>query len=270
VLKHKRLEHSFVAEHDPAYCFESQMTNTSSIPSDSVTIIGAGRLGRALAAALAAGETPVRGPLRRGEWEGGISANEIVLLCVPDGEVARVARAIEADAIVGHCAGAMTLDPLSPHRGFSLHPLLAITGDKTRFDGAAAAIAATGDETLSIARALARSLGMTPIAIADADRTLYHAAAVLASNYLVALEETAATIGARVGLERRHLATLAESALSNWARDGAASLTGPIVRGDAAVVDRQRKEIAVEFPDLLPLWDALTDRTRTIAAGVRS
>ena len=245
------------------------MTNTSSIPLDGVTIIGAGRLGRALAATLTASKTAVRGPLRRGEWEGKISVNEIVLLCVPDGEVARVASAIETDAIVGHCAGALTLDALSPHRGFSLHPLLAITGDHTRFDGAAAAIAATSEETLAIARDLAQRLGMTPIAITDANRTLYHAAAVLASNYLVALEETAATIGGRVGLERRHLATLAESALSNWARDGAASLTGPIVRGDAAVVDRQRKEIAAVFPSLLPLWDALTDRTRTIAAGAR-
>lgn len=246
------------------------MTNTSSIPSDRVTIIGAGRLGRALAVTLAASETTVRGPLRRGEWEGKISTNEIVLLCVPDGDVARVAGAIEADAIVGHCAGALTLQPLWPHRGFSMHPLLAITGDRTRFDGAAAAIAATSEETLAVARGLAHRLGMTPIAIADADRTLYHAAAVLASNYLVALEETAATIGARVGLERRHLATLAESALSNWARDGAASLTGPIVRGDSAVVDRQRKEIAAQFPALLALWDALTDRTRTIAAEMRT
>jgi predicted short-subunit dehydrogenase-like oxidoreductase (DUF2520 family) len=87
---------------------------------------------------------------------------------------------------------------------------------------------------------------------------------------LVALEETAATLGTRVGLERRHFARLAESALSNWERDGAASLTGPIIRGDEAVVERQRNEIARAFPSLLPFWDALTDRTRTIAADLRS
>ena len=246
------------------------MTNTSSIPLGSVTIIGAGRLGRALAAALSGAGINVRGPLRRGEWENRLSAGEVVLLCVPDGEVARVARAVEADAIVGHCAGALTLEPLSPHRGFSLHPLIAITGAGTHFDGASAAIAGTSEEMLEIARGLSLRLRMTPITISDADRTLYHAAAVAASNYLVALEETAATIGARVGLERRHLARLAESALSAWVRDGAASLTGPIVRGDEAVVDRQRKEIATAFPHLLPFWDALADRTRSIAAGSRS
>ena len=245
------------------------MTNTSSHAPRSVTIIGAGRLGRALAASFATAEIAVVGPFRRGEWEKTVASNDVLLLCVRDGEIARVARAIDVDAIVGHCAGALTLDALSPHRGFSLHPLLAITGEATRFEGAAAAIAGTDADTLAIARGLTLSLGMTPILIADADRTLYHASAVLASNYLVALEETAATLGARVGLERRHLARLAESALANWVRDGAASLTGPVVRGDEAVADRQRKEIAAAFPTLLPFWDALTDRTRTIAAELR-
>jgi predicted short-subunit dehydrogenase-like oxidoreductase (DUF2520 family) len=245
------------------------MTNTSSATLERVTIIGAGRLGGALAASLATSGIAVRGPLRRGEWENQLSEEEVVLLCVPDGEIAGVARAIAVDAVVAHCSGALTMEPLSPHRGFSLHPLLAITRDQTRFEGASAAIAGTSDDMLAIARQLALALRMTPITVSDADRTLYHAAAVLASNYLVALEETAATLGARVGLERRHLAKLAESALTNWARDGAVSLTGPIVRGDEAVVARQRSEIAITFPNLLPFWDALTDRTRTIAAELK-
>jgi predicted short-subunit dehydrogenase-like oxidoreductase (DUF2520 family) len=245
------------------------MTTTSSATLERVTIIGAGRLGRALAATLATSGIAVRGPLRRGEWEGRLSAGEIVLLCVPDGEIAAIARSVAVDAVLGHCSGALTLEPLSPHRGFSMHPLLAITGDRTRFEGASAAIAGTNGDTLEIARQLAVALRMTPITVSDADRTLYHAAAVLASNYLVALEETAATLGSRVGLDRRHLAKLAESALTNWARDGAASLTGPIVRGDEAVVARQRNEIAVTFPNLLPFWDALTDRTRSIAAELK-
>ena len=235
---------------------------------DRVTIIGAGRLGRALASALADRGITVRGPLPRGEWEDRLSENEIVVLCVPDGEIARVARSINVNAIVGHCSGSMTLEPLSPHRGFSLHPLLAITGDGTRFDGAAAAIAGTNEKTLDVARQLALALRMEPITVFG-DRTLYHAAAVLASNYLVAVEETAATLGSAVGLERRHLAKLAESALSNWARDGAASLTGPIVRGDEAVIARQRDAIAITFPKLVSFWDALTERTRSIAAELK-
>lgn len=234
---------------------------------DGITIVGAGRVGRALADALSAARIAVRGPLARGEWEGAVASGDIVLLCVPDAAIARAAAQVPRDALVGHCSGALSLEVLGPRRAFSMHPLLAITGPGTRFDGAAAAIAGTDDQALGVARALAEQLGMTPIAVAN--RTLYHVAAVMASNYLVALEETAAALGASVGVERRHLARLAESALSNWARDGARSLTGPIVRGDDAVVARQRSEIAHIRPELLPFWDALTMRTRELVAELR-
>lgn len=244
------------------------MTHTSSLALASVTIIGPGRLGRAIAGSLARSGIPVRGPLHRGEWESTVAQDDVVLLCVPDAEIARVAQRVTADAILGHCAGALTLDALGQHRAFSLHPLLAVTGEGTRFEGAAAAIDGTSDETLAIARALAERLGMTAITVAEQHRVLYHASAVMASNYLVALEETAALLGQRVGLERRHLAKLAESALTNWARDGAASLTGPVARGDNAIVERQREEVGHVYPALLPLWDALTDRTRAIAANL--
>jgi predicted short-subunit dehydrogenase-like oxidoreductase (DUF2520 family) len=245
------------------------MDNTSSVALGRVTIIGAGRVGRALARALSDTGVAVRGPLRRGEWEREISDAGVVLLCVPDGEIASVAQQLPPTSTLGHCAGALTLDVLAPHAAFSMHPLLAITGDETVFRGAAAAIAGNSSNTLTIARALAIQLGMTPIEIADADRTLYHACAVIASNYLVALEETAAKVGASVGVERHHLVRLAESALANWSRDGARSLTGPVVRGDEAVVACQRDEIARSHPDLLPFWDALTARTREIAAEAR-
>lgn len=245
------------------------MTNTPSVAPSRVTIIGPGRLGRALADALASRAIEVTGPLGRGDLPSVLQPSDVLLLCVPDAEIARVASVIPPGPLVGHCAGALTLDVLSPHDGFSMHPLLAITGEGTRFDGAAAAVAGRTPRALSTARALADRLGMLPIEIDEANRTLYHAAAVVASNYLVALEETAAAIGSHVGLERRHLARLAESALTNWARDGARSLTGPVVRGDEAVVARQREAVAEADAALLPLWDALTARTRAIAAEVR-
>lgn len=240
------------------------MTNPSRSALDRVTIVGAGRVGRALADALSSAGIPVRGPLERGQWENDLTAGDTVLLCVTDAEIARAAAQVPQEALVGHCSGALPLEIVGQRRAFSIHPLLSITGPGARFDGAAAAIAGSDDEALGVARSLAHVLGMTPIAVAN--RTLYHAAAVLASNYLVALEETATTLGASVGLERRHLARLAESALSNWARDGARALTGPIVRGDTAVVARQRSEIARLHPELLPFWDALTTRTGEIAA----
>jgi predicted short-subunit dehydrogenase-like oxidoreductase (DUF2520 family) len=243
------------------------MTNAGADALDRVTIVGAGRVGRALADALSNTGAAIRGPLARGQWEQSIDAGDVVLLCVPDSVIAGAAAHVRADAIVGHCSGALPLDVLGSRRAFSMHPLLAIAGPGAHFAGAAAAIAGTDDEVRGIARRLAERLGMTPIEVSN--RSLYHAAAVLASNYLVALEETAALLGADVGLERRHLARLAESALSNWTRDGARSLTGPIMRGDETVVARQRSEVARVHPELLALWDALTARTREIAAEMK-
>ncbi|HTJ22798.1 MAG TPA: DUF2520 domain-containing protein [Gemmatimonadaceae bacterium] len=245
------------------------MTNTPSVALARVTIVGPGRVGRALAEALGNHGVGVRGPLGHGFRLSNLTSDDVVLLCVPDDEIARVAADISHGPLVGHCAGALTLDVLSPHEGFSMHPLLAITGEGTRFDGAAAAIAGTSSRALGVAREMATRLGMLPIEIADADRTLYHSAAVIASNYLVVLEEAAASVGARVGLERRHLARLAESALVNWTRDGARSLTGPVARGDEAVIARQRAALAASEASLLPLWDALTERARAVAAEVR-
>ncbi len=245
------------------------MTNTPSVALARVSLVGPGRVGRALAEALGARGVTVEGPLGRDTRLTSLSSDDVVLLCVPDGEIARVAASIPTGPLVGHCAGALTLDVLSPHEGFSLHPLLAITGAGTRFDGAAAAIAGRSSRALAVAREIASRLGMQPVEIDDADRTLYHTAAVIASNYLVVVEETAAAVGAHAGLERRHLARLAESALANWTRDGARSLTGPIVRGDDAVVARQRAAVAASDPSLLPFWDALTERARAIASRAR-
>ena len=245
------------------------MSNTPSVSLARVTIVGPGRVGRALADALRSRGASINGPLGRDARLTGLASDDVVLLCVPDGEIARVAASIPPGSLVGHCAGALTLDVLSPHEGFSLHPLLAITGEGTRFDGAAAAIAGSSSRALAVARAIASRLGMQPIEIDEADRTLYHTAAVIASNYLVALEEAAAAVGAHAGLERRHLARLAESALANWVRNGARSLTGPIARGDDAVVEKQRAALAASDVALLPLWDALAERTRAIAAEAR-
>ena len=90
---------------------------------DSIAIVGAGRLGTALAAALGAAGLDVRGPLGRGAAASGAG---VVLLCVPDGEIERAAAAIELGPLVGHCSGATGLAPLSPHEAFSLHPLMTV------------------------------------------------------------------------------------------------------------------------------------------------
>src|SRR5438876_12362106 len=100
------------------------------------TIVGRGRLGAALAGALRAAGFTVEGPLGRGARCSGAS---LVLLCVPDAQIARAAAAVEPGPLVGHCSGATGLDVLAPHEAFSLHPLMTVTHDGASFAGAACA-----------------------------------------------------------------------------------------------------------------------------------
>ncbi len=155
---------------------------------------------------------------------------------------------------------------LGERDAFSLHPLLSITADATSFTGAACAIAARSETSLDVAREIATSLRMDPIVVRDEDRALYHAAASIASNYLVTLEAAAARLAGSVGVERKHLARLATSALENWARLGDSALTGPIARGDEATVARQRAAVLRAEPGLAPVWDAMAAATRELAS----
>lgn len=231
------------------------------IGSRSITIVGAGRMGTALAAALQARGSAVRGPLRRDDPVIG----EIVLLVVPDREIANAARSVPAGSLVGHTAGAMTLEVFGARECFSLHPLMTAGDGKAEFAGASAAIAGSSGRAMDVARSLATRLGMTPVEIPDDSRVAYHAAASIAANFLVTLETMAAKVGAGSGLERQHLMPLARAALENWGRLGAAALTGPIARGDLATVARHRAEIARVAPEFLAAWESLVKATETIA-----
>jgi predicted short-subunit dehydrogenase-like oxidoreductase (DUF2520 family) len=232
---------------------------------DDIAIVGRGRLGTALAAALRAAGRPVAGPLGRGADGRAAGA---VLLCVPDAEIAAAAGAVVPGPLVGHCSGATGLDALAPHEGFSLHPLMTVTAAGASFAGAGAAVAATSDRGLAFARGLAGDLGLRAIEVQEEDRAAYHAAASMASNFLVTLQDAAERVGAGAGVAREPLAALARAALENWARDGAErALTGPIARGDEATVARQRAAVAERAPELLDLYDALARATRALAAG---
>ena len=230
-------------------------------------IVGRGRLGPALAAALRAAGREVRGPLGRGADGEGAA---IVLLCVPDGEIARAAAAVAPGRLVGHCSGATSLAPLAPHDGFSLHPLMTVTGDGASFAGAGCAIAGAGPRALGAARALAADLGMEAVEIADEDRAAYHAAATIASNFLVTLEAAAERLVATAGAPRELLVPLVRATVENWAGlGGERALTGPIVRGDDVTVARQRGAVAERAPELLALFDALAEATRELAGRGR-
>jgi len=236
--------------------------------SDRIAIVGAGRMGAALAASLRAAGIAVEGPLRRDET---VSAGApAVLLCVPDGEIDAAAAALPATPgrLVGHTSAATTLAALGAHEAFSLHPLMTVTGAGTSFAGATAAIAGATPRALGLAEALASTLGMRPLQIADADRAAYHAAASIASNFLVTLEGVAERLAQTAGLGREPLVALVQASVANWAQVGAArALTGPIARGDEATVTRQRAAIAERLPAELELFDVLVDATRRLAAA---
>ena len=225
---------------------------------DTIAIVGAGRLGSALHAAL----PQARGPFGRGHDGQGA---DIVLLCVPDAEIALAAAAIAEGPLVGHCSGATGLSVLAPHEAFSLHPLMTVTRSGATFAGAGAAVAGSTPRALETAQALAATLGMLAAEIGDDDRAAYHAAASIASNFLVTLEGAAERLLQTTGADRDILVPLVRATVENWAVLGARdALTGPIARRDDATVARQRAAVAERAPDLLELFDALAAQTRDL------
>ena len=220
-------------------------------------------MGQALAGALSDAGVPVRGPFGRGADGRGAA---IVLLCVPDREIATASAALAAGPLVGHVSASAPLELLAPHERFSMHPLLSVTGARARFAGATCATDGSTDRALGTARALAERLGMHPRVVAAGARALYHAAASAASNFLMVVEGMAERLALQAGLERDALVPLVRGTVDNWAQLGARdALTGPIARGDEETVARQRAAVAEAAPELLPLWDALAAGTRQLA-----
>jgi predicted short-subunit dehydrogenase-like oxidoreductase (DUF2520 family) len=230
-----------------------------------LAIVGRGRVGYALADALRRAGYEIDGPLGRRADGAGADA---VLLCVPDGEIADAAACIARGPLVGHCSGATGLGALGPHEAFSLHPLMTVTAEGADFAGAGAAVAGSTPRALRLARELAHALDMRPVQVADAERAAYHAAASIASNFLITLEAAAERIAGTVGLEREQLVPLVRATVENWAHLGPErALTGPVARGDEATVARQRAAVAEAAPELLELFDALLVATRALAAA---
>lgn len=221
-----------------------------------IAVVGAGRLGGAMARALRESGLEVDGPLRRGEALA--PEDTVVLLCVPDREIRAAAAMIAPGRLVGHCSGATGLAVLAGHRAFSIHPLMTVpAGGAADFRGVACAV--EGDP---VARDLAERLGMRPISIAPRDRAAYHAAASIASNFLVVLEVAAERIGATAGLSRADLVPLVRATVENWASMGPDALTGPVVRGDEATLAAHREALRERTPDLLGLYDAMVEAAR--------
>jgi predicted short-subunit dehydrogenase-like oxidoreductase (DUF2520 family) len=248
-----------------------------------VGVVGAGRAGLGLALALSDAGHTVRLHGRRGKqvppplslsWGGPppwVDQVEVVLLAVRDGAVAEAAAELMTTDrltehhVVMHLSGLLDEAPLAVLRPTgaalgSLHPLQAIARPevaRTRLRGALAAV--TGDErACAVGAELARTLGMRPVQLSGGAKPRYHAAAVIASNYLVVLAAAAERLMAEAGVDaeaaRQGIATLVEGTVANIRDAGAAALTGPIARGDVETV---RAHVAVLPDDVAVLYRAL-------------
>jgi predicted short-subunit dehydrogenase-like oxidoreductase (DUF2520 family) len=214
----------------------------------SIKVIGAGRVGSAIAARLEERGIPSRDDA------------ELVLLCVPDGAIADCARAVEPGPWIAHVSGATPLAALDPHeRRFGVHPLQTFTRARgaEQLDGAWAAVTGESAEAIEAATALAETLGLRPFVLEESARVLYHAGAAIASNYLVTLHRAASLLLERAGAPPEALVPLMTRTIENGFE-----LTGPIQRGDWATVDAHLREIRSGVPELEDLYLTLAEATR--------
>ncbi|MEU8423302.1 Rossmann-like and DUF2520 domain-containing protein [Micromonospora sp. NPDC048835] len=267
-----------------------------------VGVVGAGRVGAVLGAALAAaghrvvavsggsGASRARLALllpevpRRPVAAVAHAAADLLLIAVPDdtlaGVVADLAErgALHPGQIVAHTSGAHGLAVLGPAaavgaRPLALHPAMTFTGtpdDLTRLDGISYGVTAPA-ELRPLAARLVADLGGVPEWVAESDRPLYHAALAHGANHLVTLvnEATDRLRDAGVSRPEKVLAPLLRAALENALRLGDDALTGPVSRGDAGTVQRHLVRLAATAPESVPAYLALARRTadRAIAAG---
>ena len=219
-----------------------------------VHVIGTGRAGGAIR-----GKLLERGLVVTDGREVDFAA-ELVLLCVPDHVIGEVAAGVGVGPWVAHVSGATRLSALDPHeRRFSVHPLQTLTRERgpEQLDGAWGGISAETDDALARARWLADMLGLRSFEVADADRTLYHAAAVIGGNYLVTLWRVATRLLEQVGAPPEAIVPLMTRTIENGF-----DLTGPIARGDWTTVEAHLAALEERDPDLVPLYRALAEATR--------
>ena len=258
-----------------------------------VGVIGAGRVGAVLGAALsAAGHDVVAAsglsaashrraarllpgvPLRPADEV--VAASDLVVLAVPDDTLAGlVAGLAETGAwrrgqLLFHTSGAHGLAVLAPAEqagvlSLALHPAMTFSGgpeDSQRLVAAPFGVTSR-PEHRAVAETLVLEMGGDPFWVADADRGLYHAALVTGANHLVTLVAEAADLLRTAGVAdpARVLTPLLTAALDNGLRRGDRGLTGPVSRGDVGTVGAHLQTLAERAPDAVAAYVAMARRT---------
>jgi predicted short-subunit dehydrogenase-like oxidoreductase (DUF2520 family) len=266
-----------------------------------VGVIGAGKVGAVLGAALSAAghEVVAASGLSAASAERAarhlpgvplipadevVAAADLVVLAVPDdilaGLVAGLAGtgAWRAGQLAFHTSGAHGLAVLAPAEQagvlpLALHPAMTFSGapeDADRLVGAPFGVTSR-EEHRPVAETLVLEMGGEPFFVAEADRRLYHAALVTGANHLVTLVAEAADLLRTAGVDDpgRVLAPLLTAALDNGLRRGDRGLTGPVSRGDVGTVADHLQTLTERAPESVAAYVAMAQRTTERALASR-
>ncbi|HET8795695.1 MAG TPA: DUF2520 domain-containing protein [Arthrobacter sp.] len=240
-----------------------------------VGVIGAGKVGAVLGAALRAAEHAVVGVSAVSEGSRDradallpgvpileipdiVERAELVLLAVPDDALPELVEGLAATGawqqgqLVAHTSGRFGTGVLAPARAkgalpLALHPAMTFTGmslDLNRLPDCSFGV--TADRAiLPVAQALVVEMGAEPVVIEEADRPLYHAALAHSSNYLVTLAAQSSELLSGIGVEEpsRMLGPLLRASLENALVSGESALTGPVARGDSGTVEAHARAL---------------------------
>ncbi len=263
-----------------------------------VGFIGAGMVGTALASKLSDCGYPVvavssrsrasanrlaarvAGCTAKSSGQEVAEAAELVFITTPDDAIAGVVADIvwHADQSVVHCSGADSVDSLEPANRMGaltgcFHPLQTFADVTQATDNIAGSTFAleAGEPLLGSLKEMAAALGGDAIELGAGDKVVYHAAAVIACNYLVTLVNMATDLWETFGVDQeratRALLPLLKGTVANLERIGLPdSLTGPIARGDTGTVAKHLEALEKTAPDLVDTYRALGRRTVPIAA----
>jgi predicted short-subunit dehydrogenase-like oxidoreductase (DUF2520 family) len=272
----------------------SDLSEGPAQPPPSVFIMGAGVVGTALAARLVSAGVPVTGLHGRqveptgaaraisgvvgvvgstGDIPEILSESDAVIISVRDDRVPEVAARLVGEGrlrpgqILLHTSGAnparTILAAAAPHvRAVgTLHPLVSFADARVAIEGLRdVAFGIEGDEPArAVAKRIVRALGARAVILEAENLALYHAGAVMASNYVVALADSAQSLLIKAGVPADQalpvLIPLLASVVQNLAQVGLpGALTGPVERGDVTVVERHLGALAARAPELVELY----------------
>lgn len=271
----------------------------------SVSIIGSGRLGTALALALSSSGYSVQALMSQGlrsakkaaalvrgrplSLKGSeldrLPASKLILIATPDDQIASTATKLASSKITSpknrvvlHTSGALSSNVLKPlaslgfHVG-SLHPLVSVSDPETGQISLRSAFYCIEGHAIAtrVARALVKDLGGRSFKISSENKPLYHAAAVMASGHVLALYDLATDMLVHCGLKRaealRILLPLLESTVSNLSQAGPSqALTGTFARGDIATVRRHLEALSKSgLTQALEIYKILGSRSLELA-----